>query len=1788
MQHLPDTSLTADMRHWKMATLVDVAQWRVEQHPDQRAFTFLLDGESEEALLTYGDLDRRAKAIAAELQSQGALGQRVLIVLEPGVDYIAALYGCFYAGAIAVPVYPPDPFRIARTLPRLQAIFKNAGCQRMVTTKEILGGPESAVRQICPSGAIVMDRINPEQAIDWQRPPSDADQVALLQYTSGTTGTPRGVAITNGNLLYNLRVMEQQLDVENAIALHWLPPYHDLGLIGGIFLPLYAGRQMVLLSPLHFMQKPARWLQAISNYQATTSAAPNFGYELCLRKISEEDCEGLDLSNWSLAVSGAEAVRSDTLTRFTERFEPYGFRRDAFVSAYGMAETTLMVSCGQRFVDPTEQDFDAAALTKGEVLPIDTTVESAAGKEVTSRRLVSCGPPAPETIVRIVDPETLLPTEGVGEILVNSPGVADGYWRLNQATNATFNIMLPSTPGSNEKLPFLRTGDLGFWHDEELYVVGRLKEMVILGGRNFYPQDIELAIQSTHPALKLDAGAIAAVEADHQEQLVVFQEVQRAKRQNLDELSELARQTVFAETGQEPYAVLLLPVGELPKTSSGKTRRNECWAEYQNGNLTIAHQWLRDGDATTESTKETSPFEAPTSESEQWLADVWQATLDVSKVGRACNFFSLGGRSLQVTEVLHQASRRCGQTVPLEALFKHPTLGELAAHLDTLSRSSADCRASCDPKAIESVSADWLDTPRPLSASQQRLWLMEQAAFPGAANVPVAIQLAGSIDPQRVTEALNAIIQRHPLLQTRFDVRADDGLPRQTRVAVPAVEVEVLNCPASTNDPLAWALDHTWTRKPFSIDRPPLLRAAMAHLSDGQSLLILVAHHLVVDGASISTLLGELQTLLKGEPLSVAGPSYADYLADSLGVGTDERTPKSLKDAASYWQERLADLPAAIDLPLDALDAVSANPRDGVQAVRQGLSPEQIAAVETRAVELGVTPFVMHLAAYQLTLASYAQQLTVGVGVAVANRTHEAWRETVGCFINTVPLAATVAPSQKVADFVTGLRDDVLQDLQHAAMAWEAIIDAAGKPRLPRRMPLVQSFLVYDDNPVTVSELDGSPVLRAATDYRGLSGYDATLVVETRGEPKAELIYDQSRCSEAIAKGLLATYTHVLTAIAADPQVEVRSLPLGALPESQHHFGPSKAEAPSLLARLSEQSQKQPTATALICGEQSLTYGQLQEKSLLTAATLIEQGIQAGDRVAVLATRSIDLLPTLLGIWQAGAAYVPLDPSYPAKRLQAVLDSSEPRLVVLGDQLDEASLITELDLAKTIKQSRLFNQPSAAAPVDLRADLDGELAYVMYTSGSTGTPKGVMVPHLAIGNFLQSFADEIQLTTGHRMLAATTIAFDISVLELFLPLYGGATVVLTDTIAACEPQRLVDQANSVTHLQGTPSMYRLLLAAGWEPKAEQTLLCGGEELTPDLATTLLSGLQSGAGQLWNVYGPTETTIWSTSHCFEKTSKATRVSSVPIGKPIDNTSCYILSKLGGLAPVGAWGELAIGGRGVAAGYWQQPDLTAERFPTNPYALSGASYYLTGDVARWTSAGLLEFRGRNDRQVKVRGHRIELSEIEIAMTSHASVAEAAAIAVDQESQHARLVAYYVTQPGHELSADELQQHLAIQLPHYMVPASLVPLSELPRTDNGKLDRAALPRTATTAVVAPPETPLQQQLADWCCALLRIDEIGIHDNFFERGGQSLLAMQLVVRVREQTGVELPMRAFYERPTVADWATLITSVQLENTTADESQAELELLAQLESMSDEEAVAYLAKLTSDSNSSEP
>jgi len=1721
----------------------------------ERQYTFLDESDGADASLSALELHERARRIAAVLQQGGAEGQRVLLLYPPGLDYVAGFFGCLYAGAIAVPAYPPDPVRLERTLPRLRAIIQDAEATWVLTTSGILSLADFVFEQAPDFRALqwlATDALPAGGAPAWREPDVGPDSLAFLQYTSGSTGAPKGVMLSHANLLHNLGLIARAFQVrDDSAGVIWLPPYHDMGLIGGILQPLYAGFPVTLMSPMSFLQRPMRWLEAVSHSRGTISGGPNFAFELCARRVTADEVKALDLSAWEVAFTGAEPIRAATLDRFAEVFAPAGFRREAFYPCYGLAEGTLIVSGEEKGRVPRVHVLEDAALTRGRAVRAEP---GAAG----ARAHVGCGTTWAEQRLLVVDPESRVPCAPghVGEIWVSGASIARGYWRKPGQSVETFQAV---PVGAEDGPRYLRTGDLGLLlEDGQLIVTGRRKDLIILRGRNLYPQDVEAVVERAHPRVRPGGVAAFSVEIAGGEALAVVAEVGRelavaADLAALEAVADTLRQAIARELEVQPHTLALLPPGAVPKTSSGKLQRFACRAALVSGELPVL--W-RHGDALPQAAMSAPPELRPGADSpasaaglEQALREELVAVLGPEAAHRDASapLTLLGLDSLAAADLQGRIEKRLGMRVSAATLLQDSSLEGLAKSLASTGTAGAPALPPLRRRQ-EGAGAP------PASFAQQRLWFIQQLEPASTAyHIPLALSLRGPLDVPVMERALAELVRRHEVLRTTFTSHHGELVQHVHAPApVPLPHVDLTNHPPEARQSLLDAQAGLDGRQPMDMTTGPLLRCTLLRFAPDDHVLLASVHHLVADGWSVGLLVRELAALhaafAEGRPSPLPEPEfqYADFAAWQRA----HLTPKALGKELAWWRQALVEAPSLLALPTDR----PRPPRLSFHGARRSrLLP---AALMTKLHALGrhegATPFMCVVSALSTVLHRWSGQSDFVLGSVLSGRDVPGIRALVGDCTNFVPLRVRLPAEATVTGLLATVKASTLGALTHGHCPFDHVL-AAVAPGSQRRELYNIVFVLDDyDIPHGMSAGGGLLVDVSLLDNRTT---ELDLTFEAAHGPDGLLIgckYATDLFDAETVDRLLGHLEVVIGGMVEAPSRRLTELPL--MPEAERHqvlhaWNPH-VDAPrdgTLVERFEAQVDRTPDAIAVTFESRHLTYRELDSRANRLAHVLLRHGVGPDVLVGVCLERSLDLVVTLLGILKAGGAYLPIDPSYPREQLAFMLEDAQAPVLVTQSSLEDR-VPASGDAALVRIDAVLAAANSASAPRPPRCNAPTDLAYVIYTSGSTGRPKGCMVQHDNVVRLFTAtdawfhFGPEDVWTLFH------SYAFDFSVWELWgALLYGGRLVVVPYWVSRSPEafhQLLADEA--VTVLNQTPTAFRQLLHAEQQAAARDKVpslalryvIFGGEAL--DLAALRPWFERHGDARptLVNMYGITETTVHVTYRPV-RLADLERPGSSVIGCPIPDLQIYLLDPDGQPVPVGVPGEIHVGGAGVARGYLRRPELTAARFVDDHFGpVPGRKLYRAGDLARRLPTGDLEYLGRVDFQVKVRGFRIELGEVESALRRHPAVAEATAAVREDVPGDKRLVAYVT--PG-DVDTGALREHLRRHLPEYMVPSALVALESLPLSPNGKVDRRALPVAEAPRKEAPKMGALpllQQQLVRLFGEVLHLERVGPHDDFFELGGHSLLATQLVTRVRAQLGVELPLRTLFEAPTVAQLA--------------------------------------------------
>jgi amino acid adenylation domain-containing protein len=1125
---------------------------------------------------------------------------------------------------------------------------------------------------------------------------------------------------------------------------------------------------------------------------------------------------------------------------------------------------------------------------------------------------------------------------------------------------------------------------------------------------------------------------------------------------------------------------------------------------------------------------------------EEVLVGIWSEVLGVAEVGLEDNFFEMGGHSLLATQVVSRVNRAFQVEMPVRRVFESPSVAALAEHVTSMLRVGAAPRAQAIKRAAR-------EADLPLSFAQQRLWFLDQLEPESAAyNMPVALYMRGQLDVPALEQGVRHIVNRHEALRTVFP--SVKGRPVQV-VEPPLLwqltVVDLTDIAETQREAEALRLAVEEAHRPFDLARGPLVRAHLWRIHGELHLLLLTIHHIVSDGWSLGIFVEELSAIYRAacegrpSPLVELPIQYADYAVWQR----EHLAGEALAAQLDYWKRQLGGRLPVIELPSDRPHLPVTTFRVATESWPLDASLSERVRRFSR--ERGVTFFMTLLAAFQTLLHRYTGLTDILVGTPIAGRTRLETEKLIGLFANTLVLRTDLSGAPTFDELLERVREMTLEAHAHQEVPFEMLVEELQPDRDLSRPPVFQVMMVLQNAPLPEMNLPGLEVQQLELEAAAAK-FDLILFLrETDGGLQASWEYSTERLDSETVRRMARHFQTLLENSITNPEERISHLEL--MSEAERHrvlvewndTGSQRAHAQCLHQFFEQQAARTPDAVALIHQTERLTYAELNGRANQLAHRLRAHGVGAESLVGVLMRRSTEMVVALLGVLKAGGAYVPLDPTYPSERLEMMLADTQASIVLTQQELQERlpncdAHIIHLDAQwQDIARHSTENPPAAAD--------ERNVAYLIYTSGSTGRPKGVAIEHRSAAMLLHWAREHFTDAQLSGVLASTSICFDLSVFELFVPLAWGGTVILSTNVLELPELAAREE---VTLINTVPSALTELLRMNGVPENVVTVNLAGEPLKNALAQRAYA--EPGIEQVLNLYGPSEDTTYSTWALIEQGS----TQAPTIGRPIANTQVYLLD--GEWQPVaqGLIGELYLSGEGLARGYLNRPELTAERFIPNAFSLQpGARLYRTGDLGRYLSDGRIEFLGRVDNQVKVRGYRIELGEIEAVLSAHEGIDEAVVSARESETGDKQLVAYYVACRA-EVAEEELHAYLQERLPKYMIPAHFVRLTALPLTPNGKVDRKALPEVGTETLkqsegYLASRNAVEELLAGVWAEVLGRTQVGVLDNFFELGGHSLLATQVVSRVRELFDIELPLRSLFETPTVAGMASQIDAAR-------------------------------------------
>jgi amino acid adenylation domain-containing protein/non-ribosomal peptide synthase protein (TIGR01720 family) len=1496
------------------------------------------------------------------------------------------------------------------------------------------------------------------------------ENLAYVLYTSGSTGRPKGVQISRRALLNFLAAMAERPG---------LGPHDVLLAVSSLsfdiaalelLLPLLVGARVELASAEEVAEGD-RLLARLSASGATVMQATPATWRMLLAA----GWQGGELA----VLCGGEALAEDLAGELRGRGGPVW-------NLYGPTETTVW-----------------------------SMVE-----EVRGEGPVLVGRPIANTRVDVVDRQLRLVPVGVpGELSIGGTGLARGYRGRADLTAERF---VPDPISGERGARLYRTGDLARRRPcGRIEFLGRLDQQVKVRGFRIEPGEVETVLRG-HPGIR-EAAVLAWGRGDADRCLVAY-----VVTGDPAPTAQGCREFLLGKLPEYMVPTLFVPLAGLPLTPNGKVDRRALPPPVSPGPPAVDRP--------------------PRNPVEEVLADIWGAVLDLGRVGVDDDFFARGGHSLLATQLVARVRQTFGIDLPLRSLFEAPTPAGLAGQVETMLRL-----ATAPP--LPSIVPVPRNAALPLSFSQERQWILDRLE-PGTAayNISLVLSLAGLLRPACLARSLAEIRRRHESLRSTFVEQG--GVPVQ-RIAppepVPLPVVDLRALPRTPRQAEERRLERDSRQRSFDLARGPLLRAGLLRWADREHTLLLTYHHIVADGWSAGILLRELATLYQAfagglpSPLSELPIQYADYACWQREWLAGE----VLGGHLGYWRERLAGVPP-LALPLD-------RPRPQVQTYRGArqafsLDRELSAALQQRARADRATLFMTLLAAVGALLARSTGQRDFAVGTFVANRGRPEVEGLIGFFVNNLALRVDLSGDPTFRQLLAGVRQRTLEAYAHEETPFEKVVEELRLPRDLGRTPLFQVMLVHQNwRAASFTIPDLGVRSRAVGGER--ANFDLTVWTEDTPEGlRLSLEYNRDLFDAATIRRWAGHLERLIRGALDRPETALSELPL--LADAQRHqlceWNDTLVEVEDRLClhQLSElQARRTPDAVAVVGERGALTYRELNARANRLAHRLIRFGLGPEARVALCLERTPELIVGALGILKAGGAYVPIDPSSPRERIEFVLADSGAALLLTAGQPaaslhDGALPVLRLDADDADRAAAM-----AADEDDPAVAVDPEnLAYLIYTSGSTGRPKAVMCRHKSVVSYTLAAARAFGLGRDDRVLQFLSLSFDASAEEIYPCLTRGATLVLRDEAMLGSATQFLDTCRRwrLTVLDLPTAFWHELVAQSGESLASlarsvRLVIIAGEQALPER----LAAWHRAVGdrvRLVNTYGPTEATIVATSCDLSlATAREHENPPVPIGRPVANLQVHLLDRDLQLLPIGVTGELYLAGIGLARGYLARPDLTAAAFVPNPHAYlgeGGARLYKTGDLGHYLPDGRIEFLGRADRQVKVRGFRVELGEIESRLRDHPAVRDAVVVAQREPDGGTRLVAYLAGAVELLPSTRELRDFLHAKLPAYMAPSAVVPLAAFPLNTSGKIDRQALPLPAAPSMEQEdqpaPRTPMEELVAGVWCEVLRLDQIGVHDDFFALGGHSLRATQVASRLRQALGHEVPLRTLFEAPTV------------------------------------------------------
>ena len=1647
----------------------------------------------ENSRWSYRELDENSNRLAKNLINVGIKkGDLIGIYMDRSLEMMAALLGTLKSGGAYVPLDPAFP------MVRIEMMMEESSLSAIITQKHLLDlVPHQKVPVIC------LDKdfeISGSDQVSFENTLITGEDTAYVIFTSGSTGRPKGVQIPHkalANILQSFSIKPGLGEKDTFLAVTTLS--FDIAALE-LYLPLVTGAKLIIAS------------------RETSSDGV-----LLAGRLNVEDCTVMQATpaTWRMLVASG--------------FKP---------------TKNLKLWCGGEAL-PT--DLAETLLENGSELwnlygPTETTIWSLIQRVQESEDALSIGFPIANTSVHIVDMDLNLQPAGVpGELLIGGYGLALGYYNRSDLTKEKFITSLWSN-GNNERL--YRTGDLArMREDGRIEFLGRIDQQVKIRGFRIEPGDVEVVL-TRHPSV---FEAVVVPSEDHRgdKQLVAY--FVPAKGQiETDLISDLRNEL---KNCLPDYMVpgAFVSLKTMPLTPNGKIDRKRLPKP--------------DRELTSKA------YVPPRNQCEEVLAAIWAEILDVTQVGIEDNFFELGGHSLLATQVISRLPKAFQVELPVRALFEAETVAGLAERVESARQMKTALIRS-------PISVDLTGEEQVLSFGQQRLWFLDQLESQSAAyNISGALRLTGPLNQNALECAFHEIVKRHEILRTSFISVDGNPIPVVEPGLTPSVEtVDLSGLPEGEKSESISRYMQETVNEPFDLSKTPLIRMKLLkvavldreiqnqnNLPTGEEhILCIVIHHIISDAWSIGIFVREMSILYESfvddncSPLPELTIQYADFARWQHNWLSGD----ALESQLDYWREQLAHTPSLLELP-------SRRPRPLIPSYKGSTEHfcinknlrEKLHALCRKS---GVSLFMVLNAALSVLLSRYSGNEDIVVGVPIANRNRKEVEPVIGFFINTLVIRTNLSGDPDILELLDRVRQTTLDAYDHQDVPFERLVEELQPERNMSYTPLFQVMFTMLNVPTENFDLKGLNITPLELENT-TTKFDLSLTItELDNSLQGTWQYNKDLFDSPEMALMLTHFQNLLEAITDESYRTIWELPLLSENEERQllrEWSGEHAEYPDqtgVVQQIEEQVKKNPNAIAVVYRDEVLTFGELNIMANQLATYLKEQEVKPETLVGICMERSLEMIVGLLGILKAGGAFVPFDPEYPRERLEFMMEDSGIKVLLtqerLLEKLPDVFLASSSSVSPTLvcldaKENSLFRGKGDNHDIAAKQE---DAIYVIYTSGSTGRPKGVIIEHRSLLNYLNALEERSCIRSCRSFAMVSTLAADLGLTVLFSSLVCGGTLhilsqdIIADSYAFSEYFR----TQQIDCLKIVPG-HLVALQSASQPDAvlpKKLLLLGGEAASPDW----IKSLKGKVPNILNHYGPTESTIGVLTFPITDEFLESDFSSIPIGRPLSNVDAYILDAHLCPVPVGVLGELYVGGDCLARGYLKRPELTRERFISNPFVTtSGARFYKTGDLGRYLPNGDIEYLGRVDDQVKIRGYRVEPGEIKSVLAEHMEILDNIIVVGEDQRGETRLIAYIVLKSENPDIIHSLKAFLQYRIPNYMIPSAFVIIPTIPITPNGKVDRRVLPDPDFADSDDDGDTsrnPVEDVLVAIWSEVLGLDSIGINDNFFERGGHSLLATQVMSRLREAFNVELPVRSLFENPTIESISKAISFIRNSN----------------------------------------